>query len=131
MIRVLMVEEDALSAELTLRTLRSYGLHCVCDRVVNDQDFKKALSLGPDVILFCTDVQDFNGFAALAIAKSAKSAAPFFFVLERHDEFVARRAVGAGASDYILKSELRRLVAAVRGALRPSVEHERRTRDEI
>jgi len=131
MIRVLMVEQDALSAELTLRTLRSYGLHCVCDRVVNEEDFKKALSHSPDVILFCTDVQDFNGFAALAIAKSAKSAAPFFFVLEQHDEFVARRAVGAGAADYILKSELRRLVAAVRGALRPNVEYERRTRDEI
>lgn len=38
MIRLLMIEDDAAAAELTLRTLRSGGLSCTCERVVSEAD---------------------------------------------------------------------------------------------
>jgi diguanylate cyclase (GGDEF)-like protein len=130
MIRLLMIEQDALYAELTLRTLRSGGLSCACERVVNEEEFRKALARGPDLILGCGPVQDLEGFAALAIAKAAKPSAPFIFLAEQGDATVARRAVEAGAAHYILKSELARLPSAVRSALQPSVVRQRRTSDE-
>jgi len=51
MIRLLMIEQDALYAELTLRTLRSSGLSCACERVINEEEFRKALARSPDLIL--------------------------------------------------------------------------------
>src|ERR1700730_2082689 len=130
MIRLLMIEQDALCAELTLRILRSSGLTCACERVINEEEFRKALARGPDLILGCGPVQDLEGFAALAIAKAAKPSAPFIFLAEQGDATVARRAVEAGAAHYILKSELARLPSAVRSALQPSVVRQRRTSDE-
>jgi diguanylate cyclase (GGDEF)-like protein len=130
MIRLLMIEQDALYAELTLRTLRSSGLSCACERVINEEEFRKALARSPDLILGCGPVQDLEDFAALAIAKAAKPSAPFIFLSGQSDVTVARRAVEAGAAHYILKSELARLPSAVRSALQPSVVRQRRTSDE-
>lgn len=128
MIRLLMIENDAAAAELTLRALRSGGLPCACERVVGESDFRQALARGPDLILSDSNLPGFDGLAALSIAQRERPATPFIFVSGHLDETTARRMVKSGAYDYVLKSELDRLLPAVRSALDPE-RRMRRTSD--
>jgi diguanylate cyclase (GGDEF)-like protein len=129
MILLLMVEDDDAAAELTLRALNSSGLPCACDRVVNEVEFRRALDCGPDLILSDSNVPGFDGFAALSIAKGERPGTPFIFVCGFLDEAVARRALKAGAADYVPKSQLDRLAPAVRSALDSGHGRQRRTSD--
>jgi diguanylate cyclase (GGDEF)-like protein len=129
MIRLLMVEDDDAAAELTLGVLSSSGLHCACERVVNEVEFRKALDCGPDLILSDSNVPGFDGLAALSIAKGQQPTIPFIFVSGHLDEAVAQQALKGGAADFVAKSQLDRLPPAVRSALESPGGRLRRTSD--
>jgi diguanylate cyclase (GGDEF)-like protein len=117
-LRLLMVEDVAVEAELTLRQLRAAGLECVPKRVDTEAQLRAALDeFAPSVILSDFSLPQFDGLSALRIAHELKPEIPFIFVSGTIGEERAIDALRRGAVDYVLKSNLARLVPAVKRAI--------------
>jgi PAS domain S-box-containing protein len=80
----------------------------------------------PDVILSDHGLPAFDGFTALAIAKSKLPDVPFIFVTGSLGEETAIETFKSGATDYVLKSRLSNLGPAVMRALAQANERRRR-----
>jgi len=117
-IRVLLAEDVRTDAELNVRELKRAGLaieHRIAD---TEEDFKRELSeFAPDIILSDFSMPSFDGMAALAQARELAPDIPFIFVSGTIGEEYAIRALKNGATDYVLKTNLMRLPAAVERAL--------------
>ncbi|HEV7803032.1 MAG TPA: EAL domain-containing protein [Burkholderiales bacterium] len=118
-LRVLLVEDEPLDAELCEHELRGAGFAFLSQRVYTRAAYTEALtSFAPDVILSDFSMPtDLDGFAALAIAREHASDIPFVFVSGTIGEERAVEAMKAGATDYVLKDRLNRLGPVVRRAL--------------
>ncbi len=119
MLRLLIIEDDELAAELMLGSLLAAGLPCACERVQSEVEFRAALEHSPDLILSDSNVPGFAGLAALTIAKDERPAIPFIFVSGHMSEAAVRRARDGGALDFVAKADLGRLPDVVRSALQP------------
>src|SRR5205823_6907154 len=88
-------------------------------RVDRQADFVQALEKNPpDLILSDYALPSFDGLAALAIAREKCPDVPFIFVTGTMGEEVAIETLNNGATDYVLKTRLSRLMPAVARALR-------------
>jgi diguanylate cyclase (GGDEF)-like protein len=125
-----MLEDDAPSAELTLRALESAGLPCACERVATEGEFRAALARAPDLVLSDSNVPGFDGMAALAIAKSERPKIPFIFLSGHMGEAGIRRALERGATECLSKADLTRLPGVVRSALPEMTQRMRRASDQ-
>jgi signal transduction histidine kinase len=81
-----------------------------------------------DIILADYMLPSFDGFSALAIAREERPDVPFIFVTGSLGEEVAIESLKRGATDYVLKHRLSRLVAAVNRALDESDARKERAR---
>jgi diguanylate cyclase (GGDEF)-like protein/PAS domain S-box-containing protein len=127
---VLLTEDVASDAELELRELKRAGLRVAHRIVDSEQPFEQALrEFAPEVILSDFSMPGFDGMAALALARELAPDTPFIFVSGTIGEEYAIRALKSGATDYVLKSNLMRLPAAVERALAEA--RERRERRKI
>src|SRR5438105_1469031 len=117
-LRVLLVEDVAADAELEVREIKRAGLR-VSHRIVDsEKDFIRALrEFAPDVILSDFSMPKFDGMDALRLAKELAPDTPFIFVSGTLGEEYAIRALKNAATDYVIKSNLVRLSAAVERAL--------------
>jgi signal transduction histidine kinase len=123
-IHILMLEDDPADAELTKFALRKAGLHFSLTRVETKQDYLDKLNeRPPDLILSDYSLPGFNGRDALEIAREKCPHTPFVFVTGTMGEEVAIETLKSGATDYVLKTRLGRLLPAVNRALREA--HER------
>ena len=126
-IRVLLIEDDLDDAELISRELRRGGLHARVRRVDKREDFLRALAEEiPDIILSDHGLPQFDGFSAMAIAKEKCGHVPFLFVTGLLGEEVIIETLTRGATDYVLKHHLSKLVPAVERALREAEERHKR-----
>ena len=131
-VRVLLTEDVASDAELEVRELKRAGMRIVHRIVDSEQAFSEALrDFSPDVILSDFSMPVFDGMAALAIARERSPEIPFIFVSGTIGEEYAIRALKNGATDYVLKSNLVRLPAAVERALAEATERRARRKVEI
>lgn len=120
---ILMLEDDAADAELTRFALRKGGLSFSLDRVESRDDYEEALAKDPpSLILSDYSLPGFNGHDALEIALEKCPDIPFIFVTGTMGEEVAIETLKSGATDYVLKTRLSRLVPAVNRALREAEE---------
>jgi diguanylate cyclase (GGDEF)-like protein len=128
-IRLLLTEDVVSDAELEVRELTRAGLrftHRVAD---TEAAFVAALrEFVPDVILSDFSMPAFDGMAALALAREHSPETPFIFVSGTIGEEYAIRALKNGATDYVLKTNLVRLPAAVERALAEARERDERRR---
>jgi diguanylate cyclase (GGDEF)-like protein/PAS domain S-box-containing protein len=117
-IRVLCVEDVAADAELELRELKRAGLRVVHKIADTEERFVAELrEFVPEIILSDFSMPSFDGMAALALARELAPETPFIFVSGTIGEEYAIRALKNGATDYVLKTNLVRLPAAVERAL--------------
>jgi diguanylate cyclase (GGDEF)-like protein/PAS domain S-box-containing protein len=120
-IRVLQLEDSPVDAELIQRRLSAGGFEALCRVVPNEFEFRHALAdFAPQVILSDFSLRGFDGLSALEIARAMAPTTPFIFVSGTIGEERAIEALKRGATDYVLKDNLRRLVPAIRNALRQS-----------
>ena len=113
-VRVLLTEDVAADAELEVRELRRAGLRVTHRVVETELAFVEALhDFAPDVILSDFSMPGFDGMAALAFSRELCPEVPFVFVSGTIGEEYAIRALKSGATDYVLKTNLVRLPAAV------------------
>ena len=117
-LRILILEDKSADTELILEELRRAGLLVNPRRVAHKESFCRELKdHPPDVILADFDLPQFNALDALKLQKRNGCDAPFILVTGAQSEEVAVECIKAGADDYILKSSLRRLPAAILNAL--------------
>src|SRR3989442_12250774 len=126
-LRLLLTEDNPADAELELRELKRAGLR-IAHRVADSEEgFVSALrEFSPDVILSDFSMPGFDGMAALALARDLAPDTPFVFVSGTLGEGDAIRALRNGATDYVLKTNLMRLPAAVERAFTESKERRER-----
>ncbi|HTR57192.1 MAG TPA: PAS domain S-box protein, partial [Casimicrobiaceae bacterium] len=118
-LRVLHLEDDAGDAGLVRDVLELGGIDCDITRVQTREDFVASLEKGGlDLILADYSLPSFDGMSALKIAAQQSPDVPFIFVSGMLGEELAIEALKLGATDYVLKERLSRIVSAVRGALR-------------
>jgi PAS domain S-box-containing protein len=130
-LQILYLEDDPRDAELVQASLESENLICNITRVETRPDFIDALRQGPlDLILADYTLPSFDGLSALKIAKEIRPDVPFMFVTGTLGEEVAIEALKLGATDYIFKTGLSRIVPSVRRALREAVERSERKESE-
>jgi signal transduction histidine kinase len=123
-IHILMLEDDSADAELTRFALRKGGLNFSLARVESRTDYVRQLQENPPALILSDySLPGFNGHDALEIALKKCPEIPFIFVTGTMGEEVAIETLKSGATDYVLKTRLSRLVPAVARALREA-EHQ-------
>jgi PAS domain S-box-containing protein len=122
-LRVLQLEDDPRDAELVQEQLASDSIACEVTRVETEADFFTSLEQGGfDLILADYSLPSFDGLSALKIAQQNWPDLPFIFVAGTLGEEVAIEALKIGATDYVSKTGLSRLVSSVKRALREAQE---------
>src|SRR5215471_70767 len=130
-LHVLHLEDNANDAELIQAALDSEGIVSDVARVETRVDFLAALEQGGfDVVLADYTLPSFDGLSALKIALETCPDVPFIFVSGTLGEEVAIVALKIGATDYVLKERLSRIVLSVHRALREAQERAERQRAE-
>lgn len=127
LLRILLVEDSELDAELVLHELGRHKLAFMSQRVWVEGDLVNALAdFSPDVILSDYSMPNMDGLRSLQIARELASDVPFIFVSGTIGEERAIEALRNGATDYVLKTNLGRLGPAVRRAMREAGDREAR-----
>src|SRR3989442_5990301 len=117
-VNLLFVEDSAEDVQLALRALRRDGLETLWRQVDSESAMKVALSEArPDAILSDFSMPGFDGMEALLLAREIVPQVPFIFLSGTIGEERAIAAIRMGATDYVLKSSMRRLGTAVKRAL--------------
>jgi len=123
-LRILLLEDVASDAELTERELRKAKLAFSLERVETKEAFVRELEeFRPHLILGDYKLPTFDGLSALTISQEKCPDIPFIFVSGAIGEELAIETLKKGATDYVLKDHLSRLVPTVRRALGEAEEH--------
>jgi PAS domain S-box-containing protein len=130
-LRILLLEDNAHDAELIQELLEADHYVCEVSRVQTRDEFVAGLAkAGIDIILADYKLPSFDGLSALELALEGRPDLPFIFVSGSLGEDVAIEAVKFGATDYVVKSRLSRLVPSVQRALRESRDRDERKKAE-
>ncbi|MGA7259831.1 MAG: response regulator [Stellaceae bacterium] len=130
LLRILLLEDSIQDAELIQDLLEANYLVCEVTRAQTRAEFLVALEDGGiDLILADYKLPSFDGLSALKLALSARPDLPFIFVSGFGEE-IAIEALTSGATDYVLKTRLSRLVPSMQRALREARERAERKKAE-
>jgi DNA-binding NtrC family response regulator len=125
-LRILIVEDSPEDAALMADELQRAGYEVSHERVETEPAFQQALAREEwDAILCDFTLPQFSGEAALRRVKEMHCDVPFIYVSGTIGEDVAVEALKSGAHDYVMKTNLKRLVPAVEREM-----HEARLRQE-
>lgn len=117
-IKILHLEDNPFDVEMVERELLKGKL--VFEKVVvdNRKDFIKALhQFVPDIILSDHSLPSFDSIAAMELVKQLSPEVPVILVTATVSEEFAVNILKQGAADYILKTNLQRLPAAVEAVI--------------
>ncbi|MFH0726929.1 MAG: PAS domain S-box protein, partial [Pseudomonadota bacterium] len=118
LIHILHLEDDPADAELARARLDEDGLAYRITRVQTREEFDEALGrAGYDIILGDYRLPTYDGMSALRLALERCPDIPFIFVSGTMGEEAAIEGLTEGATDYVLKQKLSRLVPAIKRAL--------------
>ena len=128
-LRILHLEDNPNDAELIQAALHSAGIISHVTRVETRDDFLASLKQGGfDIVLADYTLPSFDGLSAVKIALEECPDIPFIFVSGTLGEEVAIEALKIGATDYLVKDRLSRIVPSVHRALRETKERAERKR---
>jgi DNA-binding NarL/FixJ family response regulator len=117
-IRILLLEDSRLDADLIERELGRAEMHVVLERVDSEASFTAALdSFAPDVVLSDHALAQFDSQAALQRLRAISPATAFIIVTGAQLGGMTGASIRAGADDVILKSHLGTLAASISHAL--------------
>src|SRR5262244_3815549 len=130
-LRILHLEDDLRDAELLQAKLETEDILCYVIRVETQADFCSALEQGGFALILADyTLPSFDGLSALKISMEKCPDVPFIFVSGTLGEEVAIEALKIGATYYVLKERLSRIVPSVHRALREAQERAERQRAE-
>ena len=118
-IRLLLIEDSEDDAQLLLRELARGGYQPAHERVATEAGLAAALDRQEwDLVIGDHSMPGFSGIAALLLVRGRGLDVPFICVSGTITEDMAVAAMKAGASDWVSKGQLKRLVPAVDRELR-------------
>lgn len=132
-IRILHLEDDPRDAELIASEFEAHGLSADIVLAKTREEFIEALNReGSSFALILADftIPSYDGFSALRNAKEKCPDTPLIFVSGTIGEERAIESLKSGASDYVLKNNLRRLIPVVEHVLKEEAEVSLRKRAE-
>jgi PAS domain S-box-containing protein len=130
-LRVLCLEDDPRDAEIIQARLEEEGFNLEFLRVETEEAFAAALDQRTfDVILADYSLPSFDGMTALKLTRTRELEVPFVFVSGTIGEERAIELMRRGATDYVLKDRLNRLVPAITRALEEAEERRCRRKAE-
>jgi signal transduction histidine kinase len=122
-LRILHLEDSPEDCELIRQMLVKEGLDCQLKRHDTYEGFVQALKARDyDLIFADCALPEFSGLEALELAREIAPDVPFIFVSGTMGEETAIDLLRSGATDYVLKQRLSRLVPAARRALAEAAE---------
>jgi PAS domain S-box-containing protein len=125
-LKFLLLEDNLEDADVIRGTLSDGGIDYEILRVETHCDFVSALQTNEfDLIIANYGLSGFDGLSALKIARNLCPNLPFIFVSATLGEELAIKTLKQGATDYVLKQRLGRLVPSVERSLREAREHQR------
>ncbi len=116
-LRVLIVEDQPIDAELMVRELRPAGHEPAWQRVETEPDYLRELDAEPDVILADYKLPEFDAPRALELLRASGLSIPLIVVTGAVGEDAVVQCMRQGAADYLLKDRLARLGPAVAHSL--------------
>lgn len=118
-LRILIVEDSLVDALVITRALQRLNRPLNVRHAVNEEECRAALcEFAPEVVLSDLLMPGFSGLDVLALVRAMGLAVPFIFVSGTIDGESAVQFLKQGATDYVLKSHLHRLVPSIERALR-------------
>jgi DNA-binding NtrC family response regulator len=131
-LKILILEDVAADAELMEHELRKGGIAFTSKRVETREDFMNELKNSPpELILADYKLPSFDGLAALVLVREQSPDMPFIFVSGTIGEDIAIETIKKGATDYVLKERLHRLVTVVlRAVCEAEINHKRKLAEE-
>lgn len=130
-LRILYLEDEKIDVEIVRAKLQEDGFVYDLTNVETEADFISALEKRTfDIILADYKLPAFDGLSALAIAREKTPDVPFIFVSGAMGEELAIETLKNGATDYVLKQRISRLVPAIHRALEEAEEHLERKKAE-
>ncbi|PKP03303.1 MAG: hypothetical protein CVU14_02085 [Bacteroidetes bacterium HGW-Bacteroidetes-9] len=112
--KILFAEDNEYDLELALRQLNSSGINFVSKCVENRSEFISEIQkFEPDIIICDYYLPDFNGLSAIRYVRENTPSIPVIITTGSINEETAVECMKAGASDYVLKDQLRRLPFSV------------------
>src|SRR5690349_18051666 len=131
-LRILHLEDDTADAHLVSNTIRDEGLEARITVIADRSSFLAMLEQEHhDLILADYHLPGFNGLEALTLWRNQWPTKPFIFVTGLMGEDLAVESLRSGATDYILKDNLARLVPAIHRAVKEAESLNRRLRAEV
>lgn len=122
-IRVLILEDVPLDAELIETQLKREGIVFKSKIVEKEEDYRREMAeFQPSIILADHSLPQFDGITAMNIAREISPNTPFIFVSGKIGEDFAVEMLKEGATDYVLKNNLSKLPHAVKRALEEAKE---------
>jgi PAS domain S-box-containing protein len=126
-LRLLIADDSESDALLLIRELRAHGVEPAYERVDTAAAMQAALDRQTwDLVIGDYSMPQFRGTAALELLQSRGLDIPFIFVSGTISEDVAIEAMRAGARDYVMKGNLRRLLPAIDRELRAATQRRER-----
>lgn len=117
-IDVLFIEDAELDVELAVRELERGGFEVRWTRVEDEPALRRSLESGqPHIVLSDYSMPRFDGMTALRVVRELAPGVPFIFMSGTIGEERAIESMRSGATDYILKNDMRRLAPAVQRAV--------------
>lgn len=128
---LLHLEDNPDDAALIRFHLKSKKFPCAITWVKNREEFVRTLQVGGfDLILSDYRMPEFNGDDALRFVREHHDGLPFIMLTGELGEDRAIETIKRGATDYVLKGNLARLVPSIERALREAVVEADRRRAE-
>jgi signal transduction histidine kinase len=119
-LRLLHLEDNDLDHQLVMAQFQRAGWTYSVHRVDSSAGFQEALESPWDAILSDYNLPGYNGLQALNHVRRLGIDVPFLLISGEIGEDMAVQAMRNGASDYLLKNNLARLVPALEHALEAS-----------
>jgi DNA-binding NarL/FixJ family response regulator len=117
-IRVLLLEDSRVDADLIARELGRSEINVLLERVDSEASFIAALdTFAPDVVLSDHALAQFNSQAALETLRAISPATPFIIVTGSQLGSITSASIRAGADDVVFKTHLDGLAASISHAL--------------
>ena len=130
-LHTLIIEDSENDALLILRELRRCGYDPVFERVDTAAAMKAALQTQTwDIVLADYSIPGFGAPAALALLKESGIDLPFIIISGNIGEEIAVAMMKAGAHDYLMKDNLKRLAPAIERELLETGERRKRRQAE-
>ncbi|PJZ56044.1 hybrid histidine kinase/response regulator LvrB [Leptospira barantonii] len=129
--KFLFLEDSLVDLELIQRQLNRAKIDYHPIHASDSESFSQAiLEQKPHLILSDFSLPKYDGFSALKVAQKICPGTPFIFVSGTYGEDAAIQTLTMGATDYVLKDRIEKLLPAVQRALHELEDHELRIKAE-